>query len=102
MSQLTGVDHCTVYIVLRDGIPKIIFERHGIWSDFLFCSRGSLIFIASNSFDNFSSSEKRTNNESLAEIWVGMLKYYTETFQFDRQLVQGSLMLFINDNDNLN
>ena len=31
---------------------------------------------------------QRENKDSLAELWVGMLQYYTEQFQFDRHLVQ--------------
>ena len=31
---------------------------------------------------------QRENKDSLAELWVGMLQYYTEEFQFDRHLVQ--------------
>ena len=31
---------------------------------------------------------KRGNKDSLAELWVGMLSYYTEQFHFDRNLVQ--------------
>ena len=30
----------------------------------------------------------RDNKDSLAELWVGLLSYYTEQFQFDRNLVQ--------------
>ena len=34
----------------------------------------------------------RDNTDSLAELWVGLLTYYTEHFQFDRNLVQVCLI----------
>ena len=36
---------------------------------------------------------KRENNDSLAEIWTGMFQYYTEKFQFDKNLIQDSFSM---------
>ena len=79
------IDHITVLPCLQeltedDVKPSFTVEKFETW----FQDDPKII---SKLFDKSETAASKSGF-SLAELWVGMFKYYTEDFKFDKDLIQ--------------
>ena len=74
LSTITKVLPCLQELTEETPKPEFIVESFDTW----FQEDESII----------SRLFKKETDLSLAELWTGMLKFYTESFQFDKNLIQ--------------